>query len=98
MPGLTISTDVHATPKTNTLIVTGFPRAFFFPSVLAALKEHFEFFGVLFAWAPIRAFNRIILVYYSENDAESAKLKCDGMTIDATVKRLVFLNLHFMLF
>ncbi|KZT18841.1 Calcipressin [Neolentinus lepideus HHB14362 ss-1] len=70
--------------RTNTLIITQLPPAFFHPMVLNTLKEHFASYGAIHSWAPIRAFARAILVYYREEDAEHAKLECDGIVIEAT--------------
>ncbi|TFK45618.1 Calcipressin-domain-containing protein [Heliocybe sulcata] len=70
--------------RTNTLIVTQLPPAFFHPMVLNTLREHFASYGEIHSWAPIRAFARAILVYYREDDAEQAKLECDGLVIEAT--------------
>ncbi|THH08697.1 hypothetical protein EW145_g2517 [Phellinidium pouzarii] len=69
---------------TNSLVVTGLSHAFFHPLVLDALRSHFSLYGEIYAWAPIRAFSRVILVYYNESDAENAKLSSDGLMIDAT--------------
>ena len=49
----------------------------------------FEGFGEVYAWAPIRSFSRVLIVYYNEGDAESAKSGADGLHIDATSGRLV---------
>lgn len=73
--------------ETNSLVVTNMPAAFFHPLVLEALRDYFSAFGEIYAWAPITAFARIILVYYSEEDAETAKLACDGVKIEVTSER-----------
>lgn len=79
----------HSTPpqRTNSLVVTGLPSVFFHPVVIQALREYFATFGEIYAWAPIRAFARVILVYHSESDAEKAKLSADGLTVEATSAR-----------
>jgi hypothetical protein len=58
------------------------PPEFFEPAVLTALRDYFTLFGAVHSWAPIRAFNRTILVYYSEDAAESAKTQCDNLKLD----------------
>lgn len=68
--------------RTNTLIIAQMPPEFFEPAVLAALRDHFSLFGAVHSWAPIRAFNRTILVYHSEDAAESAKLQCDNLELN----------------
>ena len=46
-------------------------------------------YGEVHAWAPLRSFGRIIIVYYEEQVAERVKLECDNLTIDATATRSV---------
>ncbi|KAI5118333.1 hypothetical protein M0805_006615 [Coniferiporia weirii] len=79
-----LSISIPSTIRTNSLVVTGLSPAFFHPTVLQALRNHFAVYGEIYAWAPIRAFARVILVYYAEDAAESAKLGSDGLQIDAT--------------
>ena len=69
---------------TNTLVVTSLPPPFFHPLVLEALRDHFASYGEIYAWAPLRAFARVILVFKDDADAEMAKAHCDGLTIEAT--------------
>lgn len=66
---------------TNTLILTSLSPSFFYPDVLNALREHFSSFGQLHSWAPITAFGRIIMVFWHSEDAEQAKVECDGMVL-----------------
>jgi calcipressin-2 len=84
MPGVVSEAPPSgSTQPTNTLIVTQLPPEFFeHAAVLDALRDHFGAFGALHTWAPIRAFNRAILVYYSPLDAERVKLHCDGLSLD----------------
>ncbi|KAI0034979.1 Calcipressin, partial [Vararia minispora EC-137] len=70
--------------RTNTLVLAQLPPPFFEPLVLTALRQHFEEAGQIHSWAPLRAFGRVILVYYDEEAAEAAKLGLDGIVIDAT--------------
>ncbi|KAI0062072.1 Calcipressin [Artomyces pyxidatus] len=76
--------------RTNTLVLTSLPEPYFHPIVMSALRDHFETYGEVHTWAPIRAFGRVILVYRSEEDAEEAKLHCDGIVIDATSETAEF--------
>lgn len=76
--------STRAAQRTNSLVVTGLPLAFFHPVILDVLRTHFSSYGEIYAWAPIRAFARVILVYYAEDDAESAKLGSDGLSFDKT--------------
>ncbi|KAI0038735.1 hypothetical protein FA95DRAFT_1684530 [Auriscalpium vulgare] len=65
------STSRADTPtRTNTLVIAQLPAAFFQPAVLHALRDHFEAYGAVHTWAPIRAFSRIILVYFEEEGVE----------------------------
>lgn len=85
-----MSSPQEKTPQsTNTLVVTGMPPSFFHPLVLDALRGHFASHGEIFAWAPITAFGRIIIVYHQEEAAECAKLECDGFTVETTSQRSV---------
>ncbi|THH18004.1 hypothetical protein EW146_g2934 [Bondarzewia mesenterica] len=80
-----------STPQlTNTLVITSLPPPLFHPFVLEALRDHFATYGELHAWAPIRAFARIILVYREATDAEMAKTHCDGLVIEATSETAEF--------
>lgn len=82
MPGKLVNTKPSAVQRTNTLIITQLPAEFFHQSILDALREHFALFGPLHAWAPLKGFARIILVYLSEDAAEDAKKHCDGLTLE----------------
>lgn len=72
---------------TNSLVLTGLPPVFFHALVLDALRDHFEAYGSLYAWAPIKSFSRVIMVYYKEEHAENAKLGSDGIIIERTSMR-----------
>ncbi|KAH9948125.1 Calcipressin [Amylocystis lapponica] len=82
-PALSLSATLTP-PHTNTLVITQLPPAFFEPLALDALRNHFELYGPIYAWAPLKGFARIILVYYSEDDAEHAKLSCDCLVVGPT--------------
>ncbi|KAA1477685.1 Calcipressin [Dentipellis sp. KUC8613] len=89
MPGISINTEPSSTrpaspQRTNTLVITSLPAPFFHPLVMQALRDHFEIFGAIYAWAPLRAFARVIVVFYDEEHAEEAKVHCDGLQVDAT--------------
>lgn len=73
--------------RTNTLVITSLPPSFFAPAVLEALRTHFESYGEVHTWAPIRAFARIILIYYDEEAAELAKEDCDSILVGETDAR-----------
>ncbi|KAI0263738.1 Calcipressin-domain-containing protein [Gloeopeniophorella convolvens] len=101
MPGLTHDalssptlvdspTTEEPSKRTNTLVLTQLPAPFFHPRVMDALREHFLCYGEIRAWAPLKAFARVILVYQSEDSADDAKLHCDGLEIDATPETSAF--------
>ncbi|KZT53880.1 Calcipressin [Calocera cornea HHB12733] len=77
-PSLSIS--VESEQPTNTLIIPNLPPAFFAPSVLEALKQHFASYGELYAWTPLKGFKRILVVYYDAEDAEAAR-ESDNLVI-----------------
>ena len=77
-PSLTMSSP-PSPQRTNTLVITNLPPHFFEPLVQDALRSHFSLYGPLHTWAPLRGFARVIMVYYSEEDAEMAKESNDGI-------------------
>ncbi|TBU41355.1 Calcipressin [Dichomitus squalens] len=82
-PSLTMSSP--ASPqRTNTLVITRLPPHFFEPLIQQAFKSHFSTYGPLHTWAPIKGLARVIMVYYSEDDAEMAKESNDGLTFGET--------------
>ena len=54
-----------------------------------ALRDHFASHGTIRAWAPLRTFSRVVVVYQSEDSADEAKTYCDGLQIDATAETYV---------
>jgi len=100
MPGLTH--DINSSPtlvdsspatetskRTNTLVLAQLPTPFFHPRVMDALRDHFASHGTIRAWAPLRTFSRVVVVYESEDSADEAKAYCDGLQIDATPETYV---------
>ncbi|KAG8905861.1 carbohydrate-binding module 1 protein [Tulasnella sp. 403] len=67
--------------ETNTLILTSLSPTFFNPEVLDALRDHFSSYGELHTWAPLKGFRRIVMVYWSNEDAARAREECDGMVL-----------------
>lgn len=74
------TTDVSPSP-TNTLILTSLPAAFFHPSILEPLRDHFMSYGELHTWAPLKGFGRIIAVFWNVEDAERLRQECDGLHV-----------------
>ncbi|KAH9842473.1 Calcipressin [Rhodofomes roseus] len=83
-PSLTSNSGPPTPRRTNTLVITQLPATFFEPVVLDALRHHFATYGPVYAWAPLKSFYRIIIVYHSEDDAEHAKESCDHLIVGAT--------------
>lgn len=79
-PSLTMSSPTSP-QRTNTLVITRVPPRFFEPLIQQALRSHFSTYGPLHTWAPIKGLARIIMVYYSEEDAEIAKESNDGLVL-----------------
>jgi len=77
-PSLTVS--IESEQPTNTLIIPNLPQAFFEPAVINALKQHFESYGELYAFIPLKGFKRILVVYKDDDDAEAAR-DSDGIVI-----------------
>ena len=87
-PSLTMSSPVSP-QRTNTLVITRLPPHFFEHIVQQALKSHFSTYGPLHTWAPIKGLARVIMVYFSEEDAEMAKESNDGLVFGETTDEYV---------
>lgn len=87
-PELT-SSETPSVVRTNTLVITSLPLSFFEPVVLEALRTHFESYGDVHTWAPLKAFARIFVIYYDEEAAELAKEICDNLRVGETEARSV---------
>ncbi|KAG6826177.1 hypothetical protein H0H92_000824 [Tricholoma furcatifolium] len=77
----------HYHQRTNTITITSLPKSYFLPIILNVLRDHFATFGEINRWAPITAFGRIMVVYRSEDDAETAKQQCDPIVIEQSQDR-----------
>ncbi|KAJ7577449.1 Calcipressin-domain-containing protein [Mycena floridula] len=73
--------------KTNTIAITSLPRSYFCPQILEVLQRHFSSYGEINRWVPLPGFGRILVVYVNDRDAETAKLQCDTIKLDATPDR-----------
>ena len=88
-PSLTMS-GPPSPQRTNTLVIARLPPHFFDPVIQEAFKSHFATFGPLHTWAPIRGLARVIMVYYSEEDAETAKESNDGLVFGQQKEKYAF--------
>lgn len=67
---------------TNSLALILPHPSLFLPEALALLRRHFERFGGLTHFAPIRAMGRVILVYDSVDNARKVKEADDFLKLD----------------
>ncbi|KAF7323328.1 hypothetical protein HMN09_00113700 [Mycena chlorophos] len=72
---------------TNTLAITSLPKQFFEPDVLSILRRHFATYGEINRWIVLQSFARIMVVYTSNDDAETAKRHCDPIVLEQTHDR-----------
>jgi len=77
----TSSSDPHHDP-TNTLIITRVPPSLLHTSVTPSLRNFFERFGSIEAWVPLTTFERVVVVYSREQDAEQAKQGMDYTLVE----------------
>lgn len=49
------------------------------------MRAHYEHFGRIVHWAPVRGFGRAIVVFESEEEAENAKRQGDWLKLDVPV-------------
>lgn len=67
--------------ETNTLALV-LPHPFLFsPPLQSLLRDHYETYGEIRAWAPIRAFGRVMVVYQTFAAAERAKREGDRLVL-----------------
>ena len=67
--------------ETNTLALV-LPHPFLFsPPLQSLLRDHYETYGEIRAWAPIRAFGRVMVVYTTFAAAERAKREGDRLVL-----------------
>jgi hypothetical protein len=87
LPMSRLSQSPPRSQKTNTITVTGLPRSFFHSVVLDVLRSHFATYGEINRWVPLPGFGRIIIVFYLEDSAESAKQNCDPVVFQGPLDR-----------
>ncbi|ORX41137.1 Calcipressin-domain-containing protein [Kockovaella imperatae] len=74
--------DVPDPSETNTHALILPHQSLFLPEILARLREHYEQYGSIAHWAPVRGFGRVIIVYDSVEGAERAKRQGDWLKLD----------------
>jgi len=74
---------------TNTVAVTALPKSFFDPLILDLLRDHFASYGAINQWVPLPGFGRVIVVYEKDESAESAKVHCDPIVVQASEEQCV---------
>lgn len=74
--------DLPEEERTNTHALLLPHQALFASQILEILRRHYESYGRIAHWAPIRAFGRVIIVWHEVDDAESAKRYGDYLHLD----------------
>merc|ERR1711977_291488 len=64
------------------LIRTRVPPSLLHTSVTPSLRNFFERFGSIEAWVPLTTFERVVVVYSREQDAEQAKQGMDYTLVE----------------
>lgn len=75
---------------TNTLLVTNIPKHTFNASALSHLQAHFEQFGPLERFIPLKSFARCMIIYSATEDAVEAKGATDRTIVLSTEIRVYF--------
>lgn len=68
--------------STNTLALLLPHRSLFAPRILALLRSHYEQYGAIAHWAPVRALGRVIVVWEEVEGAQEAKREGDWVRLD----------------
>ncbi|WWC92151.1 uncharacterized protein L201_007105 [Kwoniella dendrophila CBS 6074] len=68
--------------ETNTLALLLPNQSLFEPQILSLLKEHYNLFGEIIHWAPIKGFGRVLIVFKSNEDAKNTKKLGDWLKLD----------------
>jgi hypothetical protein len=71
---------------TNTLALLLPHLSLFAPEILALLRTHYEQYGAIAHWAPVKGFGRVIIVYKDEESAAEAKKDGDRLELDVNAK------------
>ena len=68
--------------QTNTQALLLPHQALFASPILQILREHYESYGKIAHWAPVRAFGRVIIVWEEVDGADRAKRDGDFLKLD----------------
>ena len=79
-PSLVSDTAEPSQTNTHALILPH--QSLFLPPILDRLKVHYEQYGNIAHWAPIRGFGRVIIVYEDIEGADRAKRQGDWLKLD----------------
>ena len=80
--------DLPPEERTNTAALLLPHQALFAPPILDILRAHYESFGPIAHWAPIRAFGRVIIVWQEVEGCEWAKREGDFLKLDVDLPPL----------
>ena len=79
-PPSLVADSIHEETNTHALILPH--QSLFLPSILTMLRRHYESFGPIAHWAPVRGFGRVIIVWETIESADRAKRLGDYLKLD----------------
>ena len=74
--------DLPAEAPTNTAALLLPHQALFAPPILQILRDHYETYGRVAHWAPVKGFGRVIIVWEEVEGFERAKREGDYLKLD----------------
>ena len=74
--------DAPADEPTNTAALLLPHQALFAPPILQILRDHYETYGRIAHWAPVKGFGRVIIVWDEVEGFERAKREGDYLKLD----------------
>jgi hypothetical protein len=71
--------------RTNTAALLLPHLALFAPPILQILRDHYENYGKIAHWAPVKAFGRVIIVWEEVEFCQEAKRQGDFLKLDVDI-------------
>jgi len=84
--------DLTAEEPTNTAALLLPHQALFAPPILQILRDHYETYGRIAHWAPVKGFGRVIIVWDEVDAFERAKRQGDYLRLDVDLPPPVAAN------
>ena len=84
-PPLLPDHHLHDLEPTNTHALLLPHLSLFSPTILGLLRQHYEQYGIIAHWAPVKAFGRVIVVWTEIDDASRAKKFGDYLKLDINI-------------